>query len=159
MTLRYLLDEHLRGPPWRAIQWHNRLGEFPLDVVRVGDPPDLPLGALDPDMLVWAEREGRVLVSRDRDTLASHLAAHLSAGRHSPGIFLIRRRVSLPELVSFLVEAAYASEAVEWADRRRTFLEEPRSGSSGMGGDSRPDPARFPRLRDRQRDASCAAYA
>src|SRR5262249_14600653 len=117
MNLRYLLGEHLRGPPWRAIQWHNRLGEFPLDVVRVGDPPDLPLGTPDPDTLGWAEGAGRILVSRDRETLASHLAAHLSAGRHSPGIFLIRRHVSLPELVSFLVEAAYASEAVEWADR------------------------------------------
>jgi len=47
MELRYLLDEHLRGPLWRAVQWHNRRGVCPLDAVRVGDPIDLPLGADD----------------------------------------------------------------------------------------------------------------
>jgi hypothetical protein len=26
MVLRYVLDEHLRGPLWRVIQWHNSLG-------------------------------------------------------------------------------------------------------------------------------------
>lgn len=51
MTLRYLLDEHLRGPLWRAIQWHNNSGVYPLDVVRVGDPPELPLGSDDPTLL------------------------------------------------------------------------------------------------------------
>jgi hypothetical protein len=44
MALRYVLDTHLRGPLWRAIQWHNSAGINPLDVVRVGDPSDLPLG-------------------------------------------------------------------------------------------------------------------
>ena len=41
MPLTYLLDEHLRGPLWRAIQRHNALGTDPLDAVRVGDVEDL----------------------------------------------------------------------------------------------------------------------
>jgi hypothetical protein len=61
--LRYLLDENLRGRLWQAIGVHNQTGAYPIDVVRVGDPPDLPLGSLDPDILLWAEREGRILVS------------------------------------------------------------------------------------------------
>ena len=43
MVLRYLLDEHLRGPLRRAVQWHNGRGSYPLDVVCVGDFPDLQL--------------------------------------------------------------------------------------------------------------------
>jgi hypothetical protein len=42
--IRFVLDEHLRGPLWRAGQRHNARAEDPIDVVRVGDPPDLPLG-------------------------------------------------------------------------------------------------------------------
>ena len=87
MELRYLLDEHLRGPLWRAVQWHNRRGLWPIDVARVGDPADLPLGSLDPEILLWAEREGRIVVSHDRETLPTHLADHLNAGHRSPGTF------------------------------------------------------------------------
>jgi hypothetical protein len=117
MVLRYLLDEHLRGPLRRAVQWHNSRGSYPLDVVRVGDFVDLQLGTSDSAILLWAEREERILVSYDRNTLAKHLADHLDQGHHSPGIFLIRPFRSLPEIVSFLVEAAYASDPSEWRDR------------------------------------------
>ena len=62
MPLAYLLDEHLRAPSlWRALQGHNAQSLHPLDVVRVGDLPDLPLGSVDPAILLWAERAGRVL--------------------------------------------------------------------------------------------------
>jgi hypothetical protein len=115
--LRYLLDEHLRGPLWRAIAWHNSRGSYPLDVVRVGDFPDLPLGTLDPDLLRWAQREARILVTHDPDTMPGHLADHLHAGEHSPGVFMIRPRSTLPAILSFLVDAAYASEPAEWQDR------------------------------------------
>ena len=108
MNLRYLLDEQLRGQLWQAIRWHNR-ASLPLDVLRVGDPPDLPR-VPGPDILVWAEREGRILISADRRTLLGHLAAHQNAGHHSPGLFLLRPLAPLPQVVDFLVAAAYASE-------------------------------------------------
>jgi hypothetical protein len=113
MALRYALDEHLRGPPWRALQWHNSAGVYPLDVLRVGDLVDLPLGILDPELLLWAELEQRILVTHDPDTMPNHLAA----GRHSPGVFMIRPRTTLPQIVIYLRDAAYASEPEEWQDR------------------------------------------
>ncbi len=69
-----MLDEHLRGPLWRAIQWHNRTGIYCVDVVHVGDPADLSLGIDDRALLAGAEREERILVTQDRDTMAHHLA-------------------------------------------------------------------------------------
>src|SRR3989442_14857682 len=116
MNLRYVLDQHLRGSLWRALQWHNSSGVYPLDVVRVGGPVDLPLSTGDPAILIWAEHEQRILVTHDPDTLPAHLADHLAAGHHSPGVFMVRPRSTLPQIVSFLRDAAYASEPHEWQD-------------------------------------------
>jgi hypothetical protein len=117
MVLRYVLDEHLRGPLWRAIQWQNSSGAYLLDVVRVGDAADLPLGTADPALLLWAERAQRILVTHDPDTMPMHLNDHLAAGHHSPGVFMIRPHSTLPQLVTFLRDAAYASEPADWQDR------------------------------------------
>jgi hypothetical protein len=98
---------------WNAIESHNQKGIHCLDAVRVGDPPDLLQGATDPEVLVWAEREGRILVSGDRRTLLRHFADHLDAGRHSPGLFLLRPSTPLPKIIEFLAAVTYASDADE----------------------------------------------
>src|SRR5690242_5171263 len=110
MALAFLLDEHLRGKLWRAIESHNARGVHPIDAVCVGDADDLPLGSDDPDILLWAEREGRILVSRDEATMKTYFAEHLQAGHHSPGLFLIRKGSTLPDVVLFLAAVVYASD-------------------------------------------------
>jgi hypothetical protein len=92
MPLRFVLDENQRGLLWRAVVRHNQSSAYPLDTVRVGDPPDLPLGAID-------------------------LADHLRAGHHSPGIFMRRRGSRLSQVVEHLALVAYASDDWEWQDR------------------------------------------
>src|SRR5438270_13512762 len=119
MALTFVLDEHLRGPLWAAIRRHNAHGVCVIDAVRVGDPPGLPLGTLDPDLLLWAEREGRVLVTRDWNTMPAYLAAHLQSGHHSPGVFILRRKIPLPQLVFALALAAYALDPAELRDQVR----------------------------------------
>jgi hypothetical protein len=120
MPLAFLLDENLRGLLWRRIQRHNARGVYPIDIARVGDPPDLPLAASDSQILLWAEHEHRIIVSRDERTFAIHLLAHITSGHRSPGIFMARV-VALETLVDFLVCAAYASEASEW-ENQVTFI-------------------------------------
>lgn len=115
-VLRYLLDENLRRRLWHAIQQHNRHGVFPVGAVRVGDPPDLPLGTLDPDILLWAEREGRILVSLDKTTLPGHLAQHLQSGHHSPGILVIQPSGTIVKVMDYLVYAAYAGSLADYED-------------------------------------------
>lgn len=116
MPLRYLLDENLRGPLWQAVRQHNSQGQHLLDVVRVGDPPDLPLGASDPDILLWTEREGRLFVSLDKRTLPGHLARHLQAGGHVPGILIVAPGSAIAPVVDYLVLAAYAGDAADYQD-------------------------------------------
>ena len=121
MPLRFVLDEHLRGALWHALQRHNATGVDVVDVARVGDPADLPLGTLDPNLLLWAEREGRVVVSRDWNTMPSHLFDHLRTGRHSPGVILLRAGHSMTEMVSSLVLAAHAGNATDFQDQVRAL--------------------------------------
>jgi hypothetical protein len=116
MPLAFVLDEHLRGPLWQAILRHNLHSDFPLDVVRVGDRPELPLGSDDATILRWAEAEQRLLVTEDRHTMAAHLEAHLTSGRHSPGILIARTGTRIPDLVACLELIAEAGEQSDFAD-------------------------------------------
>jgi hypothetical protein len=117
MALRYLLDEHFRGDIWSAILHHNAQSVDPIDAVRVGDPPDWPLSTPDTDILAWAEHAGRVLVSRDRRTMIAELAARLQAGHTCPGLFIVRPRSRLADVLAFLVEAAQAGDDDQWRDQ------------------------------------------
>lgn len=119
MPLRFVHDELLRGPLWRAIGHHNVAGAYPIDAVRVGDPPDLPLRTQDPDLLIWSEREGRIIVSNDRRTLPAFLTQHLHAGQHSPGIIMIRTGFSLGQLVFELALIAHTGDPAYYADRHQ----------------------------------------
>jgi hypothetical protein len=116
-----LLDENLRGPLWHAFQQHNAGGLDAVDSERVGDPPDLLLGSKDPDILLWCEREDRVLVTSDKKSIAGHLTAHLQQGRHSPGILVLRPGYTIGEWLLYLVLTAYTFDPAEVQDQV-TFL-------------------------------------
>jgi hypothetical protein len=118
MPLRFLLDEHLRGGAlWPAIQQSNAGNpSYLLDATRVGDPADLPLGTPDPDILLWCERTDRILLSFDKGSLPVHLAHHLRAGHHSPGIFILSKGMATQAVLGELVLRAYAGDPAEYAD-------------------------------------------
>jgi hypothetical protein len=113
-VLRFVLDEHLRGPLWSAIERHNALGGLPIEAARVGDPSELPLGSDDSAILLWAEREGRILLTEDVRTMPGHLASHIRSGHHSPGVFVISAGFSIREIVEHLELVAHAGEAGEY---------------------------------------------
>jgi hypothetical protein len=116
MPLRFVLDEHLRGILWGAFQRHNRTSLYPVDVVGVGDPTDLPLGTTDPDLLRWVEKENRVLISRDKGTLSGFLQTHLSGGQHCPGILILRPNARVADIVFTAALMADSSSPSELRD-------------------------------------------
>jgi hypothetical protein len=113
VTVRFLLDENL-SPRLRP----SLLRRSPdLDVLRVGDEGAPPLGTPDPEVLLYAERERRLLITHNRASMPSHVADHLAAGRHHYGVMRIRPRASLRQIVEEMLVIAGASEAEEWMDR------------------------------------------
>jgi hypothetical protein len=91
-------------------------GAEQVDVVRVGDTLELPLHISDAEILLWAERESRILVTEDRHTMAGHLREHLAKGGHSPGILINRPNQRMRALVECLVLIAHAGDAAEFVD-------------------------------------------
>jgi hypothetical protein len=96
--IKFLLDEHVH--PGIAEGLRKRLGE--VIVWRVGDPTAPPLGTPDPDILLWCEAHRFVLVTNNRASMPTHLAEHLEAGRHMPGILTLNPKMSIGEHIDEL---------------------------------------------------------
>jgi Domain of unknown function (DUF5615) len=115
-SIRFVLDEDVPAAVWQAVQDHNARGAYPLEVVQVGRLAALPKGTRDADLLIWAEQEGRVIVSRDRKTMTGHYADHLSAGRHSAGVLIISP-TRMDDLIAQLALIAHTDGPSDWFDR------------------------------------------
>ena len=113
MKPRFLLDEHVN----RAIQRQLRRLDARIEVLAIGDPGAPSAGTSDPDLLIWLEKEGYILVTENRSTMPMHLVDHYAAGRHVPGVFWIRPRAGLGAIIEELYLIWYASEADEYQDR------------------------------------------
>jgi hypothetical protein len=112
-TLAYLFDENV--DPRLQTALHRRSPDCV--VWPIGDPGAPPLHTDDPTILVWCEANGFVLVTNNRSSMPIHLRDHLDAGRHVPGIVILRTRVSLGDLADELALMCEASDADEYADR------------------------------------------
>ena len=110
---RFLLDEDTP----HAIRDQLLRREPEIEVLAVGDDTAPALGTPDPEILQWIEREGYVLVSRNRRTMPRHLQEHLKAGGHVPGIFLLRRRYSLGQILDDLILIWEAGRPDEYRNR------------------------------------------
>jgi len=87
--LCFLLDEHV--PVFIQAQLERMEPE--LSVYAIGDGIAPPKGTPDPDILIWIEAHGCMLVTNNRSTIPVHLRAHLDQGRHVPGIIQLPRRM------------------------------------------------------------------
>ncbi len=117
MAIAFVLDEKLRGKPlWPVIRHYNLAGRPPIDATRVGDPGDLPLGSIDADILIWAERVDRIILTEDMATFPAELAAHLRLGRTSPGVFVIRPSATVAVVLSWLELVVLDNRRSSWVD-------------------------------------------
>jgi predicted nuclease of predicted toxin-antitoxin system len=116
MPLAFIIDENLRGPQSQAIRDHNAAGGAWIDAVEIGDAPTLPLGSKDPDILHWAERNDRILVTQDYK-MPVHLGNHVRSGRHSPGVLMLRTGSHLADMLDMLAVIAHAGNPTDYLDR------------------------------------------
>ncbi len=113
MSRRYLFDENVDI----ALITELRRRDPGLTVWSVGDPGAPPRGTTDPDILIWCEGHGFVLVTNNRRTMPAHLADHLRNGRHSPGIFQLNPELGMGGTIDVLLLAARASRTDEHQDQ------------------------------------------
>lgn len=83
--LKYLLDENVK----RVYQVQLLRQEPDLIIRMVGDPGNPSRGTLDPEILIWCETHGYVLVTNNRASMPIHLAEHIAQNRHVPGILIL----------------------------------------------------------------------
>ncbi len=86
-------------------------------MLSINDTGAPPAGASDPDILLWIEENGYILVTENRSTMPLYLSEHFDAGRHIPGIFWIRPNDSLYLIIDELYLIWMASTADEYEDR------------------------------------------
>ena len=88
-----------------------------LDLARVQDAG--LAGADDPDVLDWAARQGRVLISHDVATITKHAYERVAAGRAMPGVFEVAQTVPIAKAIEDLRLIAECSRPGEWEGQVR----------------------------------------
>lgn len=112
-TRCYLVDENM-GP---ALVNQLRRLQPNVTVLKIGDEGTPPKGTLDPEILLWLEQTGYSLVTRNRKSMPHHLRAHIANGHHVPGIFTLRPRCSLRDVVDDLILIWEVATSVEYKDQ------------------------------------------
>ena len=106
--LPLIADEDFHGRIIRGLR--RRVAT--LDLVRVQDIGRM--GAADAELLEWASREGRVLVTHDANTMTRHPYARVTAGEPMAGIIVAAQSLSVGVVIEDLVAIAECTQADDW---------------------------------------------
>jgi predicted nuclease of predicted toxin-antitoxin system len=71
----------------------------------------------DPNVLAFATKENRILVTSDLRTMPRHFGDFLEANGRCAGVFLVKQRAVLADVIEALVLVWAASTADEWNNR------------------------------------------
>lgn len=113
MALKYLMDENVA--PVYATQLRQQQRDL---VIRAVGEPDTPSkSTLDPEILLWCEEYGFLLVTNNRTSMPVHLADHIAQGRHVPGIFILNPDLNIGQNLDELILIAEASFEGEYQDQ------------------------------------------
>ena len=118
MPLLFLIDEDTRdGAFWDAVQRHNVSAPLIGRSTRSesGMKGRLELGTLDPDVLDWSVRTGRIIVSRDVTTLIAEHDEMVAQVHSTPGLLIVRKGFSIPEVVEYLSLVSHVGRADEFS--------------------------------------------
>ncbi len=114
IRIRFLLDENGSKALLEAI----RQQDPNIDIVRVGEPGAPSTRKLsDPDILRYCESVQRMLLTRNRESMPTHIADHFAAGHHHWGVFRLRPGYGITAYATAVHLLFAASEAEEWIDR------------------------------------------
>ncbi|HEV3345102.1 MAG TPA: DUF5615 family PIN-like protein [Pirellulales bacterium] len=108
---KLLANENLNGDILRGLL----LRQPQLDIVRAQD-----VGLYsedDREVLDWAAREERILLTHDGASMPDHAYERVDRGEKMPGVFVISERLSVGQAIEEVLLTIECSEASEWTDR------------------------------------------
>lgn len=111
--LRFAADENFNNDMVRGL----RRRKSDLDIVRVQEAG--LSGAVDPDVLEWAAREGRILLTHDVSTMTRYAYERVAASLPMPGVFQLSRGIGLTVVIEDILLIAECSIAREWEGQVR----------------------------------------
>lgn len=114
--LRLASDADVHGEIIRGLR--RRRPE--IDLVRVQDA--LPEGTPDPDVLAWAARENRVLITNDRNTMVGFAYQRVGAGELMPGVIATTNEQSIGLAIDDILLIAEYMPEEEVRDQVVVFL-------------------------------------
>jgi hypothetical protein len=107
---RYLADEDFRRDIVEAVR---RIDSS----IDVGVVQELGMsGTPDVDLLEWAAREGRIVVTHDVKTMTAEAIRRIERGLAMPGKLIVPQRVQGGLIAETMAEIALGSEDYEWFD-------------------------------------------
>ncbi len=116
MIIQYFLDENL--PPLYQEQLLRYKSDLTILMVGELSPINTPeKGTLDPEILIWCESNNFILVTNNRTSMPVHLAEHISQHRQVPGIFVLRPKATIGQIIDDLILIALAGEPQEYQNR------------------------------------------
>jgi len=109
--LRLMTDEHVHGGIVRGMR-----RKYPeVDIVRCQEVGLMGKG--DSFLLDWAATQGRVVISRDRKTMIRYATDRVVAGQTMPGLFILRKGMTVGQIIEELALVALCSSPDEWEGR------------------------------------------
>src|SRR2546423_9993205 len=88
-----------------------------LDIVRVQDAG--LIGSGDAEVLEWAAREGRVLLTHDVTTMKQYVDERVAAGLQMPGVFEVSQQTPIAQAIEDIFLIAECSLDDEWEGQIR----------------------------------------
>jgi predicted nuclease of predicted toxin-antitoxin system len=105
-------DEDVHGHILRGL----RLREPHIDLVRIQDAG--LAGSIDPVILEWAAKEGRVLITQDMRTMIGYAWARVKARQSMPGVIVRdETAVTIRQAIDDLLVIALCSAADDFKDQ------------------------------------------
>lgn len=106
--LQFLADENFNNDILRGLA---RILPA-IDIVRVQDTE--LVSRSDEDVLEWAARENRILLTHDRRTIPRFAYERLASGRKLAGVFIVPRKLGIGEAIQDLLLLTELSVNQEW---------------------------------------------
>lgn len=113
--LRFLADENFNGRIVRGLE----LAIPTIDLVRAQD--EGLSGVSDPDLLVWAADNQRIVLTHDIRTLVRDALTRVATGQPMPGVIAVRDTLPIGDVIDDLAVIANLGVTDDF-DRQVTFL-------------------------------------